>query len=274
LSLHGTKWKDFQTLQYGPEAGQEGDLYLAGRQRSAVVCLLHGGFWRMPHGRDPFGAVAADLVTRGFAVWNLEYRRLGGPSGGWPGTFEDVADGLDLLADLVAAGAPLDLRRAVVVGHSAGGQLALWSASRGSRKGGLRRPVRVRPSAVAGLAAMVDLASAFANGAGRGAVAELLGGSPGERPQRYAEASPISLLPLGVEQLLVHGAADAELAVETARSYVRAAVAAGDRIQYEELEAAGHMDFLDPAREAHGVLCQWLARIASSPAGGGDSEGE
>ncbi|KAB2969698.1 MAG: alpha/beta hydrolase [Thermoanaerobaculia bacterium] len=274
MSLLETKWKDFQTVRYGPEEGQEGDLHLPGRQHPSVVCLLHGGFWRMPYGREELGSVATDLVSRGFAVWNLEYRRLGAPSGGWPETLQDVARGLDFLADISAAGAELDPQRAIVVGHSAGGQLALWAAARGGRRSGLRRPARIRPCAAAGLAAMVDLARAFTNDAGRGAVAELLGGSPEQRPERYADASPISLLPLGVDQLIVHGAADDELPVETARGYARAAVAAGDRIQYSELPGAGHMDYLDPASEAHGVLCQWLERVTTGRLEGSEGGSE
>jgi pimeloyl-ACP methyl ester carboxylesterase len=141
-------------------------------------------------------------------------------------------------------------------------QLALWSAARGCRESELRRPVRVRPCTAAGLAPVLDLAGAFASDAGKGAVGELLGGSPEERPGRYAEASPLSLLPLGVDQLVVHGAADDVLPVETARTYARAAVAAGDTIRYSELPQAGHMDFLDPSSDAHGVLCRWLERIS------------
>jgi acetyl esterase/lipase len=113
------------------------------------VCLLHGGFWRMPYGRDEMDAIARDLAARGFAVWNLEYRRVGAPGGGWPGTLDDVGAGIDHLATLVGEGVNLDLERVAVVGHSAGGQLALWSASRASP--------RVRVAAAAGLAPVADL---------------------------------------------------------------------------------------------------------------------
>lgn len=248
-----------RTLRYGPAEGQEADLHLpAGATRPPVVCLLHGGFWRMPYGREEFDPVARDLASRGFAVWNMEYRRLGAPEGGWPGTLLDVAAGIDHLASLVAEGVRLDLRRVVAVGHSAGGHLALWSSARRGKPGVLRTPVRIRPAAAAGLAAIVDLAFAFAVNAGNGAVGQMLGGSPDEQPARYAEASPIALLPLGVDQLIVHGAADEALPVEMARTYQRAAVASGDNVLYAELPRAGHMDYLDPNSEAHDTLCRWL----------------
>lgn len=254
----------YETLKYGTEEAQEGDLYLPGRKSAPVVCLLHGGFWRMPYGRDELGAVAADLASSGFAVWNLEYRRMGAPSGGWPGTFADVAAGIDFLADLRAAGAEIDLERVAVVGHSAGGHLALWSAARAKRRGELRRPARVQPFAAAGLAAIVDLEGAFLSGAGRGAVAELLQGSPPELPERYAQASPLSLLPLGVRQLIVHGSSDEVLPVEMARAYCRAALSAGDSVEYAEVSGGGHMDSLVPSSAAHRILCRWLDQCLSA----------
>src|SRR5688572_18692450 len=116
------------TFNYGRDDQQAGDLSLPGAARPPVVCLLHGGFWRMPHGRAELAPIARDLCTRGFAVWNLEYRRVGAPGGGWPGTLQDVGAGIDHLATLAADGIGLDLDRVAVVGHSAGGQLALWSA--------------------------------------------------------------------------------------------------------------------------------------------------
>ncbi len=258
-----------RTVEYGTSESQVGDLYVPRAPRPPVVCLLHGGFWRMPYNRNELEPVARDLAARGFAVWNLEYRRLGEPGGGWPETFQDVSTGIDHLATLVADGTELDLDRVTVVGHSAGGHLALWSGARNSRQGVPRRPARVHPAAVAGLAAIVDLERNFALSAGNSAVGELLQGSPEKQPERYAAASPIALLPLGARQLIVHGAADEALPVEMARDYVRAARVAGDSVQYCELARAGHMDFLDPSSEAHATLCRWLCWLcepADAPA--------
>ena len=261
-----------RTIRYGPAESQEADLHLPllpTSTRPPVICLLHGGFWRMPYGREELGPVARDLAARGFAVWNLEYRRLGAPGGGWPETLQDVATGVDHLANLVTEGFELDLGRVLVVGHSAGGHLALWSAARVGKPGVLRRPTRVQPVAAAGLAAILDLAVAFADHAGDGAVGELLGGSPTSRPERYAAASPLALLPLGVDQLILHGAADEALPIETTRQYVSAAVAAGDRVEFVAPRGAGHMDYLDPESTAHATLCRWLERFADRSSRGG-----
>jgi acetyl esterase/lipase len=205
--------------------------------------------------------------------WRATLPRADLPSGIWntgasarpavagPAPLNDAADGIEYLADLAAEGIDLDLGRVIVAGHSAGGHLALWSAARRGEHPDLRRSARVRPAAVAGLAAIVDLAATYAAGSGGNAVAELLGGSPAEQPLRYGAASPLRLLPLDIPQLILHGSADEALPVEGARSYARAAASAGDRVQLVELPKAGHMDYTDPDSDAHHALCAWLERL-------------
>ena len=240
-----------QTIQYGPTVDHQADLYVPATPGSAVVCLLHGGFWRMPYGRDQMAAVAEDLVARGFAVWNLEYRRLGTEGAGWPGTLDDVDAAIDHLAILRAGGCDLDLDRVIVAGHSAGGHLALWAGGRAPS-----RAVRVR--AAVGLAPIADLDQAWALRVGGEAVAELLGGTPSERPDRLRAASPMERLPLGVRQLILHGSDDAAVPIDLSRRYARAAEAKGDRVELIELPGTGHMEYLDPSSEAHATLCRWL----------------
>lgn len=263
-----------RTVAYGPYAGQEGDLFQAGKivVPAPVVVLLHGGFWRMPYGRDQLGRVAADLAALGYAVWNAGYRRLGQPGGGWPGTFADVAAALDQLADLAAEGAPLDLGRVVACGHSAGGQLAFWAAARGRREGP-PGPRRVRPSAAAGLAPVADLRAAAALGVGDGAAQRLLGGEPAEVPGRYAAASPRELAPLGVPHLLLHGGRDEAVPISMSRGYLATARERGDDALLIEIPEAGHMDFLEPESEAHAELRRWLLTVAPPRASGSGRSG-
>lgn len=218
----------------------------------------------MPYGREEFSKVAKDLAGRGHAVWNVEYRRVGSPGGGWPGTLEDVVAAIDHLATLLAAGIDLDLRRVKIAGHSAGGQLALWVCAR-HKPTTVPSLAHVHPVAGAGLAALTDLRRMFELEAGNNAVAGFLGGSPQMYPDRYAASSPVSLLPLGVKQLIIHGVKDETIPVDQSRVYVVSAQASGDDARYVELPEAGHMDFLDPKSEAQAVLCEWLASPVSDP---------
>ena len=210
----------------------------------------------MPHGRDQMAAIADDLVSRGLAVWNLEYRRLGAPGAGWPATMDDVAAGVSHLAQLSLGGVDLDLDRVAVVGHSAGGHLALWVAGR-SRSQSAHSP-RVRVLAAVGLAPIADLARAYELKVGGEVVRELLGGTPNQCPERFRAASPMEMLPLRVRQLILHGTADDVVSVDLSRCYARAAEAAGDTVELIELSGTGHMDYLDPSSEAHATLCRWL----------------
>jgi acetyl esterase/lipase len=212
----------------------------------------------MAYGRDHIAPVALDLAERGFAVWNLEYRRLGIPGGGWPGTLQDVGSGIDHLATLAADGLAIDLDRVTVIGHSAGGHLALWSAQQDEKRNNGYGPKRVKVAAAVGLAAVSDLARAYELGCGNGVVEEFLGGSPSAQPDRYRTGSPIEMLPFGVKGLLIHGTADVDVPIELSRRYAKAALAAGDDVRLVELTGADHMNFLDLRSEAHSVLCRWL----------------
>lgn len=251
-----------RAIRYGPFPDQEADLHLPTIARPPVVCLLHGGFWRAPYGRDQMAAIASDLASRGLAVWNLEYRRLGIPGAGWPATMNDVSAGIDHLAAVSAGGADLDLDRVTVVGHSAGGHLALWVGGR-HRSRSAQSPC-IRASAVVGLAPIADLARAYEGRAGGEAVAELLGGTPSQFPDRCRAASPIEMLPLGVRQLILHGTADDIVPIEISRRYARAAEAAGDAVELVELPGAGHMEFLDPGSDAYANLCRRLMAISGA----------
>ena len=231
-----------QRLPYGGDPLQFGDLYLPSRPGPhPVVILLHGGCWRAQYGLEPLGQLCAALAGEGLAVWNVEYRRLGN-GGGWPTTFSDVAAAADALRD-IAAQYELDLERVVAMGHSAGGHLALWLAGRRRLppESELFTATPLPLRGVVALAGIPDLVEGVKRDICRGAINDLVGGSPDAVPERYRQASPSALLPLGVPQRHIVGRHDQTVPVDYLQQY--AAVAAQhDDVGLDILEAAGHFE--------------------------------
>ncbi|HLL77144.1 MAG TPA: alpha/beta hydrolase [Pyrinomonadaceae bacterium] len=237
-------------VSYGGGPQQFGELRLpAGRGPHPVALLIHGGCWYSEYDLDHVAGLAEALTRLGFATWAIEYRRIGDAGGGFPGTFEDVARGADFLHAL-AREYPLDLERVVAVGHSAGGQLALWLAARGVAPGDgrARSPARLRLRGVVSLAGITDMRK-FGPRCG-GAAAKLLGGSPAEVPERYEQTSPVELLPARVPVRLVHGAADRIVPVELGREYEAAAKKSGGDAELSVVEGAGHFELIAPQSSA------------------------
>jgi acetyl esterase/lipase len=288
--------RSVRTIAYGPEPSQVGELYLPPNPGPhPVVVLVHGGYWCAMFDRRQLTALADDLVRRGYAVWNVEYRRIGEPGGGWPGTFQDVADAIDAVADLDPA---LDTDRVTVVGHSAGGHLAVWTAHRAALpESAPGANPRITPVGAVSLAGILDLTAgdatrmgselsdpdaepprgappaarpevrpAVAADAGEGVVRLLLGGRSTDVPGRYAAASPKELPDTGVPRLIVHGAADDVLPPANSRSYADAAIANGADVRYLELPGADHFDVIDPDGAAWAAVLTWLdERLAPDP---------
>ncbi|GIV95457.1 MAG: hypothetical protein KatS3mg057_0114 [Herpetosiphonaceae bacterium] len=238
-------------IAYGRMALQFGDLRLpAGGGPFPVVIMIHGGFWRSAYDLEHTGHLCAALTDAGVATWNIEYRRVGNPGGGWPGTFFDVALATDFVREL-ARSYPLDLSRVVVAGHSAGGHLALWVAGR-QRIPATSPLYCVDPlplHGVVSLAGVSDLLAAWQLNLSSGAVRDLLGGAPERVPERYAEASPAALLPLGVRQALIHGTLDDTVPFSLSKSYSDAAAAQGDPVTLLPLPGAGHFEPIDPSSQ-------------------------
>jgi acetyl esterase/lipase len=245
----------FSPLQraYGTEPFQFGELYVPrGSGPHPVVILIHGGFWRTPYSLTLMQGLARDLVEKGIAAWNIEYRRVGDVGGGWPGTLLDVAHAADYLATLAPTYA-LDLTRVVAAGHSAGGQLALWLAARSRlpKKSQLR--VSNTPLSLVGvisLAGASDLKLVWRLNLGQGAAIDLLGGSPDKVAERYATASPAALLPLGAPQVLIHGTNDSLVPLIVSQAYAQKATLTGDRVTLIELLGADHFVLIDPTSAA------------------------
>lgn len=240
----GERPRPAATERYGRHAEQVADLRLPDSDGPhPVAVLVHGGFWRAPIGRSSLTALAVDLAGRGWATWNVEYRRMG-CGGGIPETLDDVAAAIDALERVDST---LDRSRIVVVGHSAGGQLALWAARHGM------------VSAALGLAGVCDLTDAANSGLGDGAVIEFAGGPPNERPEAYDAADPMRRLPAGVPQLLVHGDRDDRVPIQQSRRYARAASEAGDRCQLVELPGVDHFGVIDPRSQSWQTTLEHLA---------------
>ena len=220
-----------ERLAYGSAPKQFGDLRLPAVDRLLpLAVVVHGGAWKAMYNLIHAGHFCVALGEVGIATWNVEYRSVGDPRGPWPGAGDDVAAALAFARHLVER-YPLDADRIVLLGHSAGGQLALCAAKRAQLP-------------VVALAAVSDLRESAERVGPDGAVARFLGGMPEEFPDRYAAASPRELLPLGVRQILVHGDADADVPYAQSVAY---AEAAGDEAELVTLEGAGHFEPIDPA---------------------------
>lgn len=219
-------------IQYGRDGNQFGELRVpAGQKLHPVIVFLHGGFWRSRYDLSHTGHLCVALVGAGWATWSLEYRRLGQAGGGWPGTLDDVRQGASHL-EKIAGPYELDLSCVVAVGHSAGGQLALWLAGQPD----------VSLLGVVALAAVSDLRSAWSLGLSDGVVAQFLGGTPDEFPDRYASCSPAELLPLHTPQRLVHGTEDHVVPFSMSERFVR--ISKNGRLI--ALHGAGHHEVIDP----------------------------
>jgi acetyl esterase/lipase len=242
--------------RYGPHPSQVADLHLPlGEGPHPVAVVLHGGHWRTRYGKLVTRPACIDLAARGWAAWNVEYRRLG-EGGGWPATFDDVAAAIDHLATLDDP--RLDLDRVTVLGHSAGGHLALWAGARPALPEGApgASPVVVARELVA-LAAICNLQYG-------GRIAHLLvGGSPEEVPERWLQADPAAQVPLSVPVLLVHAVDDRTVSVEQSRRYAAAANQLGGEVTLVEPETGGHRAPIYPVSPAWLSTVEWLEQRAS-----------
>lgn len=240
-------------IRYGEHRDQAGDLRVpAGSGPHPVVVVLHGGSWGARWTRHTTRPLAGALHRLGVATWNVEYRRIG-RGGGWPATLADTGAAIDALADLDAA---LDLAQVHLVGHSAGGHLALWAAGRPRLPDDFpgARP-RVLPASVLGLAPVTSL---FPGAAG------LLGAERHAQPRRWALADPTAMLPLGVPALLVHGAEDRMIPASSSERYARRARGLGDDVEVLTLPGLGHADVIDPRGPAWSHVAAWItARLAA-----------
>ena len=240
-------------IAYGSAPLQFGDLRLPrGEGTFPLVVNVHGGYWQAIYNLTHAGHLCADLAVHGIASWNVEYRRLGDPGGDWPGPLDDVVQALERVRAL-ANDYALDLDRVVLMGHSAGGHLALLAARRTTV------PLR----GVVSIAGVVDLHAIDRIGDDNGLVRRLLGAGPDEAPDRWRQASPRALLPLGFRYVLVCGTEDVHW--EPNRVTAADASAAGDAVELLALEGAGHFEPVDPLAAEWGVVRSKLVELIGPP---------
>jgi len=227
-------------VPYGSDPNQFGDIRLPqGKGPLPLLINIHGGFWRAKYDLAHAGHFCAALTAKGIATWNLEYRRVGNPGGGWPGTFDDIRSAYRFLPQL-AKRYSVDVNKVVVMGHSAGGQLALCLAA---REPSLKR--------VVSLAGVLDLQQAWDLHLSNNAVVEFLGGKPSDVPEHYREADPMQLsIDHATTQWLIHGAADDVIPSYFSRNYAQQKKPKGEDVHYLEISTAGHYDLIDPRSQA------------------------
>jgi len=227
-------------LPYGTDPNQFADLRLPKTKGPfPLVMNIHGGFWRAKYTLAHTGHLCAALTAKGIATYNIEYRRVGNPGGGWPGTFEDIRNAYRYLPQ-IAKRYDLDSTKLLVMGHSAGGQLALCLAAHESS---LKR--------VVSLAGVVDLQQAWEQHLSDNAVVEFLGGKPSEVTEHYREADPIQLaINRATTQWLIHGAGDDTVPSFFSRQYAEQKKKSGEDVHYTEVSTAGHFDLIDPRSKA------------------------
>jgi acetyl esterase/lipase len=251
-------------IPYGNDASQFGRLHLPqGAGPHPVLTVVHGGYWKDSKNLDnyPTRVLVPHFAPR-VAVWNVEYRRMGLPGGGWPGTFLDVARAIDHLR-VIGPGHGLDLERCTVVGHSAGGQLATWIACRPNvpRSSPLFVADPFVPATVFSLGGIPDLEAAWDGGLGNDTILpRLMGQPPADVPDKYAATSPARLVPPACPVTLVHGLCDVDVTPEQSRRFHAVATEAGADCELIELEEADHFTMLQPETPSWDALMAALER--------------
>ncbi|NUQ28373.1 MAG: alpha/beta hydrolase [Acidobacteriaceae bacterium] len=271
-------------IAYGPDTSQYGELRVpAGDGPFPIAILVHGGCWKARLRQAPPEATSADLLRplsealakTGIATWNIEYRRLGNEGGGWPGSYQDLGSAADSL-NLLAPKYHLDLTRTIVIGHSSGGQLAMWLAAR--RRISSTSPLyRISPITIHGVLDLdgppdMETASTWdASACNEHVVAQFFGGTPTEVPARYGEGSAAALLPLGVRQEILYSGKTEFMSrnepqwTALFQSYAVKAMQGGDRVEVVRLDKAGHFDGLNPRSSSWPTVYAKIRELLRNP---------
>ncbi|MGN7762770.1 alpha/beta hydrolase family protein [Paenibacillus sp. 22594] len=250
-------------FSYGSHPSQFGVLHLPDSEgKLPVIITVHGGFWRSQFGLEETEEIVKDLVQRGFAVWNIEYRRIGEEGGGWKGTFSDAISAVNYISTL-SEQFPLDLSRVMLLGHSAGGQLVLWLASLAHENGSEENfePLLVSIRGVISLAGVSNLRKMWEIHTQKdilSPVESLLAGSPNEVPERYHLVSPMERQSSQIEQFLIHGEMDLHVPVEFSIEYAQKTVEQGGKAHLIVIPGIEHFQIINPTSSAWNTVIHYL----------------
>jgi len=244
-----------EIVPYGAGEYQFAEYWHPGTSEPALVILIHGGCWSNEYGLDHIRALASKLKGSGYAVWSTEYRRVGDAGGGWPGTFEDIADSLNYTDKL----SNINQHAKFVVGHSAGGHLALWVAAAGHLplESPLGKRIKTQIQGAIGLAPIADLAAySLGDNSCEVVTEKLMGGSAIDLAERYALGSPSALLP-SIDSILIHGEGDTIVNISQSQRYA----ASSSRASIIPLKGLGHFDMINPEGPVFDRIIEALVRL-------------
>ena len=229
----------YTKYSYGDSSLQYGLYYPAQTSDSDLVVFIHGGCWLNAFDIEHSKPLASALAQSGFSVWNIEYRRTGDEGGGWPGSFEDIKSSINFIAALKKQ-RKVSFNRLILMGHSAGGHLALLAAS---------SDLNIVVEQVVGLAAITDVhAYAAGENSCQSATPRFMGGTVAEQTEAY-QAATIVGKKLNAKALLLHGSADSIVPLSQAKAIDTKLI---------ELEGAGHFDWIHPGSDAFKVIIKYL----------------
>jgi acetyl esterase/lipase len=244
-----------EVIPYGAGEYQFAEYWHPGTSEPALVILIHGGCWSNEYGLDHIRALASKLKGSGYAVWSTEYRRVGDAGGGWPGTFEDIADSLNYTNKL----SNINQHAKFVMGHSAGGHLALWVAAAGHLplESPLGKRMKTQIQGAIGLAPIADLAAySLGDNSCEVVTEKLMGGSAIDLAERYALGSPSALLP-SIDSILIHGEGDTIVNISQSQRYA----ASSSRASIIPLKGLGHFDMINPEGPVFDRIIEALVRL-------------
>jgi len=255
------------TIKWGAGATDVADLWLPdGAGPHPVVLMVHGGCWQKSIADHTLMNWAAeDLRKQGLAVWNIEYRGVDEPGGGYPGTFLDVAHAADALRDQ-ATKYNVKTDKIAAFGHSAGGHLALWLAARpklpASSPMRMDNPLKI--TSVVNSGGLADL-KASARVTDPNCLARIMdkltGGLDPNRSNVFSDTSPVEMLPLGVRQVSVNGHRDQIAPPVLGEDYTRKAKATGDNAEVVVVLNTAHVELVSPGTEAFRIETEKLKEM-------------